>query len=112
MLCFVTQFYSRRDLWAVSKKRTRQVCFPRHPEVRPRFAFIVPISWANQEFDENASRVARTEEVQVLNPLIARYQMSDALAFYLRSTWVKRSSPKPDRKFDATIVKLGLNLTL
>ena len=55
---------------------------------------------------------ARSERVQVLNPLIARYQMTDALEFYFRSTWVDRSSPEDDREFDATIVKVGLDLTL
>lgn len=69
-------------------------------------------SWSNNNYDANASRESRTEELQVINPLIARYQMTDALEIYFRSTWVDRSSPVDDREFDATIVKLGLNLTL
>lgn len=69
-------------------------------------------SWSSNDYDANSRRAARTEEVQVIHPLIARYQMNDALGFYFRSTWVTRSSPLDEREFDATVLKLGLDLTL
>ncbi|WP_189575290.1 hypothetical protein [Marinobacter zhanjiangensis] len=81
-------------------------------QVTPKILLSSGYSWANSSFDGNALRNSRTEELQVVNPLIARYQMNEALAFYLRSTWVSRSSPLDEREFDATIVKVGLNLTL
>lgn len=81
-------------------------------QATPKIQLSSGYSWANSSFDANTSRSARTEEIQVVNPLIARYEMNETLAFYLRSTWVNRTSPLDEREFDATIVKLGLDLTL
>lgn len=81
-------------------------------QATPKILLSSGYSWANNRFDANASRDSRTEEVQVLDPLIARYEMNETLAFYFRSTWVERSSPVYDREFDATIIKVGLDLTL
>ncbi len=81
-------------------------------QATPKILLSTGYSWANNDFEANSRREARSEHVQVLNPLIARYQMTDALEFYFRSTWVDRSSPEDDREFDATIVKVGLDLTL
>ncbi|MFC4261033.1 hypothetical protein ACFOZ5_18585 [Marinobacter lacisalsi] len=81
-------------------------------QATPKILLSSGYSWSNNRFDTNTNRESRTEELQVINPLTARYQMNETLAFYLRSTWVDRSSPVDDREFDATIVKVGLDLAL
>jgi len=81
-------------------------------QATPKILLSSGYSWSNNRFEANTNRESRTEELQVINPLIARYQMNETLAFYLSSTWVDRSSPVDDREFDATIVKVGLDLTL
>lgn len=81
-------------------------------QATPKIEVSAGYAWASNDFDANSRREARSEEVQVVNPLIARYQMNTALAFYLRSTWVTRSSPLDEREFDATIVKVGVDLSL
>lgn len=95
-----------------SPSQIERIYFDVEWQATPKILISSGYSWANNGFDANSRREARTEELQVLNPLIARYEMNETLAFYLRSTWVERSSPIDDREFDATMVKVGLDLTL
>lgn len=81
-------------------------------QATPKILLSSGYSWANNRFDATSLRESRTEELQVINPLIARYQMNDTLGFYFRSTLLDRSSPLYEREFDATIFKLGMNLSL
>ena len=97
---------------ANSPSRIERLHFGVEWQATPKILLSSGYSWTNNRFHANSGRQSRTEEVQVLNPLVARYEMNETLAFYLRSTWVSRSSPLKEREFDATVVKVGVDLTL
>lgn len=69
-------------------------------------------TWVQNEFDASSQRSSRSEQLHILNPLTARYQFSDNLEFRLRTAWLERSSPLDEREFDASMVTLGIDLTL
>lgn len=69
-------------------------------------------AWIQQDFDANAAREAREETTHRFNPLTARYEYNESLAFVLRTVWIERSSPREDRDYDAAIATLGISLKL
>ncbi len=81
-------------------------------QATPKISLGTGYAYVEHEFDENPVREARSETTNRINPLIARYQFTDQVEFNLTSAWLKRSSRRDDRDFEASIVTLGIDLTL
>lgn len=81
-------------------------------QATPKILLGTGYAWLHYDFDANPRREARSERIHKLTPLTARYQATDTLELSLRTVWLDRSSPRDDREFDASIVSLGLDLTL
>ncbi|SES95796.1 hypothetical protein [Marinobacter segnicrescens] len=81
-------------------------------QATPKILLGTGYAWLHYEFDANPQRDARSERIHKFTPLTARYQATDTLELNLRTVWLDRSSPLDEREFDASIVSLGLDLTL
>ena len=81
-------------------------------QATPKILLGTGYAYLHHEFDANARRESRSEHLHRFTPLTASYQATDNLEVNLRTVWLDRSSPLDEREFDASIVTLGLDLTL